>query len=71
MEESKWDEADKTKIYLEDKQRNKLRPEEYKPNAVCFEKVICMYANKERFEFTHQYWRTKERLDWTKSPNIF
>ena len=71
MEESKWDEADKMKLYLEDKQRNKLRPEEYKPNAVWFEKVICMYTNKVRFEFTHEYWRAKERQDWGKSPNIF
>jgi oxysterol-binding protein 1 len=71
MEESKWDEADKMKIYLEDKQRNKLRPEEYKPNAIWFEKVICMYTNKVRFEFTHEYWRVKERQDWEKSPNIF
>jgi hypothetical protein len=71
MEESKWDEADTKKVYLEDKQRLRLKPEEYKPNAIWFEKVICTLTNKVRFEFNYEYWNAKEKQDWKKSPNIF
>ena len=71
MEESKWDEADEKKLYLEDKQRNKLKPADYIPNAVWFEKSLCSYTNKVRFVFTNEYWQAKSNQDWQKSPDIF
>jgi len=71
MEESKWNEANEKKIYLENKQRQRLRNYDTEPDPLWFKKVIDPFTNEERYVFTNEYWGCKKRQDWKRSPNIF
>ena len=71
MEESKWDEANQKKIFLEDKQRNKLKLFKKEPDPIWFKKSRDPLTNEERFTFTNEYWDCKNRQDWSKCPEIF
>jgi len=71
MEETKWNEADEKKIYLENKQRQNLTNSETEPPPVWFKKILDPITNEECFAFTNEYWECKKRNDWRKSPQIF
>ncbi len=71
MEESKWNEADEKKIYLENKQRQRLKNCENEPPPVWFKKIMDSMTNEERYVFTNEYWECKKRQDWSRSPQIF
>lgn len=71
MEESKWNEAEEKKIYLENKQRQRLKKFGSEPPPVWFKKVITPLTKEECYVFTNDYWECKKRRDWKKSPKIF
>jgi hypothetical protein len=71
MEETKWNEADEKKIYLENKQRQRLRNCEIEPPPIWFKKVLDPLTNVECYIFTNEYWECKKRQDWSRSPQLF
>ena len=71
MEDGKWDEADRQKSYLENKQRNKLKKLNKEPDPIWFEKHIDPYTKEERYMFKNEYWGCKARQDWTRCPDIY
>jgi hypothetical protein len=71
MEESKWDDANQKKIYLEDKQRQRLSNCDTEPDPCWFKKVLDTLTNEERYVFTEEYWDCKKIQEWERSPQIF
>jgi hypothetical protein len=84
MEAGKWDEANKVKQLLEEKQRmvRRKREEEaakaastgeavtpYEP--VWFERTTDPITSNPVYIFNHEYWKKKEEQDWSKCPDIF
>ncbi|KAJ8043715.1 Oxysterol-binding protein 1 [Holothuria leucospilota] len=81
MEDGHWNEANKEKLRLEEKQRAKRRkkeaeiaesggsPEVYRPNW--FERRLDPYTNTVAYYFTEEYWKAKEKKDWERCPDIF
>nr|XP_039252135.1 oxysterol-binding protein 1-like isoform X1 [Styela clava] len=84
MEEAAWDESNKIKLELEEKQRcrRKLREMDeakkkeegvpvvpYRPRW--FKKTQCPLMDEDAFVFTHEYWEAKKRQDWGQTVNIF
>lgn len=84
MEEGKWDDANRVKSLLEEKQRfvRKKREEEaemaavdgrlvelYKP--LWFEKQKDPITGNPVHVFTGKYWEAKEAQDWVNCPTIF
>ena len=71
MEETKWDEADEKKIYLEEKQRARLRKHDIEPDPVWFKKINDPYTNEPLYAFTNEYWTCKAKQDWSRCPDLF
>ena len=71
MEEAKWDEADEKKIFLEDKQRQRLNIMKKEPSPIWFEMCIDPYTSEEIYVFKKEYWACKARQDWSKCPNLY
>lgn len=84
MEEGKWDEANRVKIEIEEKQRaERRRREALAENAMQsgqpFEEYRPLWFIKTQDEttgavvhlFTGEYWKKKKIGDWTECPNIF
>jgi hypothetical protein len=82
MELGKWDDANRVKVQLEQKQRDVRRkreelletsvnsePHEYHPRW--FEKAIDTYSGVSFFKFKGDYWQNKQRQDWTDCPEIY
>ncbi|PAV62816.1 hypothetical protein WR25_04625 [Diploscapter pachys] len=84
MEIGKWDESNSKKLEIEEKQRAVRRSreaeaeravkkglpyEEYKP--FWFTKVNDELTGSLMHKYTHEYWESKEKQDWTRCPNIF
>uniref|UniRef100_A0A0K0FNW0 Oxysterol-binding protein n=1 Tax=Strongyloides venezuelensis TaxID=75913 RepID=A0A0K0FNW0_STRVS len=84
MENGDWDEANKVKNLLEEKQRGVRRKreaeaqramqlgepyKEYEP--LWFEKAQDPYTGSVIHLFKHEYWKCKENQDWSKCPEIF
>lgn len=84
MEDCAWDEANKVKLELEEKQRfrRKMRelveasrkdqglPQEpYKPRW--FKKILCPLKDEEAYVFNNEYWQAKEKQDWRGITDIF
>ncbi|CEF65395.1 Oxysterol-binding protein 2 [Strongyloides ratti] len=84
MENGDWDEANKVKNLLEEKQRGVRRKreaeaqramqlgepyKEYEP--LWFEKAQDPYTGSVIHLFKHEYWKCKEDQDWSRCPEIF
>lgn len=84
MEDGKWDEANKVKQLLEEKQRmvRRRREEEaaraastgeavtpYEP--LWFERKTDPITSNPVYVFNHSYWKRKEVQDWSGCPDIF
>jgi len=76
MEEGDWDEANKLKTKLEEKQRSKRKENEMNGKKECdhepvwFEKKIDTNSNI-TYVYKNQYWKCKETQRWNDCPNIF
>ena len=73
-EEGKVGEAQTEKERLEEKQRSARRlreaaGDEYLP--LFFTKVFDQDIQQEVWVFNDLYWRTREKADWSKSPDVF
>ena len=84
MEEGKWDEANNVKSQLEEKQRivRRAREEEaeraaaegrpYMPyEPIWFTKTKDPITGNPVHMYSGEYWKCKERQDWSKCPKIF
>jgi oxysterol-binding protein 1 len=84
MEQALWDEANKEKVRLEDKQRtlrkqreqlNEQFAGENKPQIhhepLWFKKVIDPYTNQPIHAFKNEYWDCKKKRDWKRCPDLF
>jgi len=71
MEEGNLNEADAKKVYLEEKQRVKLKQYDTEPEPLWFKKEYDPITCAERYVFTNEYWECKSKQDWSKSPQIF
>jgi len=71
MEDGCFNEADEKKVFLENKQRTRLKQYEAEPEPIWFRKVNDSITNNERYVFTNEYWECKRKQDWSKSPQIF
>lgn len=82
MEMGKWDEANKIKVQLEQKQREVRRKREeliessanselheYRPRW--FEKAIDPYTGVSFFKYRDEYWQHKQKHDWSGCPDIY
>ncbi|XP_054717712.1 oxysterol-binding protein 1-like [Uloborus diversus] len=84
MEAGEWDEANRVKVALEEKQRQTRRQREddaeraaaegrpyegYEP--IWFRKVTDPTTGKPVHKYTEEYWQCKEAQDWTRCPDIF
>lgn len=81
MEEGKWDDANATKVQLEEKQRAARRQREqeaangnkavaeYEPKW--FRKQIDPQTGNIIHLYTDEYWSCKERQDWSRCPDIY
>ncbi|KAI6187909.1 Oxysterol-binding protein [Aphelenchoides besseyi] len=84
MEQGKWDEANRLKEEVEEKQRTARRLREaeaeqamrqglaypeYKP--IWFEKGQDDYTGSVFHLFNGEYWKCKEKQDWSRCPTIF
>ncbi len=71
MEETHFDKADEKKLYLEQKQRNRLKMFDREPEPIWFEKQFDPYTKEERYVYKNEYWGCKARQDWRKCPDLF
>ncbi|VDK75212.1 unnamed protein product [Litomosoides sigmodontis] len=84
MEDGKWDEANETKVKIEEKQRTIRRQREFLAEKALqrgepFEEYQPLWFKKDQHEetgcliyvFTGEYWEKKKIGDWSKCPNIF
>uniref|UniRef100_A0A0N5AWQ5 Oxysterol-binding protein n=1 Tax=Syphacia muris TaxID=451379 RepID=A0A0N5AWQ5_9BILA len=84
MEEGKWDDANRVKVELEEKQRSVRRKrealaEEAMQAGQPFEEYKPLWFTKAQHEctgavihlFTGEYWQKKEAGDWSMCPDIF
>ena len=71
MEDGNFDEADQKKVYLEEKQRTKLKQFPQEPDPIWFEKCIDPYTKEETYKYKHDYWGCKAKQDWSKCPDLF
>ncbi len=84
MEQALWDEANKEKVRLEDKQRtlrkqreqlNEQLAAENKPQIhhepLWFKKVIDPYTNQPIHVFKNEYWDCKKKQDWKRCSDLF
>ena len=84
MEDGKWEEANKTKIFIEDKQRaarkrreseaeeSRKRGEELPPyTPTWFVRKTDNVTGNPIHVYNGEYWDCKLKQDWTKCPNIF
>ena len=71
MEETKWNEADEKKVYIEDKQRLRLNQPTFTVESIWFRKSLDAYTNETRYVFTDEYWDCKAKQDWSKCPHLF
>ncbi|XP_068247171.1 oxysterol-binding protein 1-like [Palaemon carinicauda] len=83
MEEGQWDEANREKLRLEEKQRATRRQREAEAEQAAadgqeFPPYTPVWFTKEtddtgalNYRYTHEYWDCKERQDWSRCPDIF
>jgi len=75
MEEGRWDEANKTKLDLEEKQRAVRRKQEANAanehEPVWFSKATDEHTGAVIHKFNGEYWQKKATGDWSKCPQIF
>lgn len=84
MEDGKWDEANREKLRLEEKQRATRRRREaeaeqataegrdYPPySPLWFVKETDEDTGALYYRYTYEYWDCKERQDWSRCPDIF
>lgn len=82
MENGKWDDANRVKVQLEQKQREVRRkreelleisskPEQHEYRPRWFEKAIEPYSGVSYFKFKGDYWDHKQQQDWTDCPEIY
>jgi oxysterol-binding protein 1 len=84
MEQALWDEANKEKVRLEDKQRtirkqrelqNEQLAAENKPQieheSLWFKKTTDPYTNQPIHLFNNEYWECKKKQDWKRCPDLF
>ncbi len=84
MEQALWDDANKEKLRLEDKQRIARRQREqlneklaaegksqinHEPNW--FKKTTDPYTNQQIHIYNNEYWECKQKQDWKRCPDIF
>ena len=76
MEEAEWDEANRLKSKLEEKQRSKRKENEMNGKKECdhepvwFEKQLDSESNV-FYVYKNQYWKCKEIQKWDECPDIF
>ena len=84
METGYWDEANKQKEYLENKQRAARRKREQEAEEMAsqgkqypeyqpawFRKQMDPLSGKFIHVFTDEYWQHKEKQEWSRCPNIY
>ncbi|GFQ87176.1 oxysterol-binding protein-related protein 1C [Trichonephila clavata] len=84
MEDGAWDEANRVKVQLEDKQRTVRRKREEEAEQAAaegrpYQGYEPIWFNKETDDITgnpvHKYkgdyWKCKEVQDWTRCPDIY
>lgn len=85
MEQAMWDEANKEKVRLEEKQRasrkkreqlNEMLSNENKPivdyEPLWFKKTIDPYTNQPIHIINkNEYWDCKQKKDWKRCPDIY
>ena len=71
MEDGHFDEADVQKVYLEEKQRARLKQFSKEPDPIWFEKCIDPYTKEERYKYKNEYWGCKAKQEWNKCPDLF
>ncbi len=84
MEDALWDDANKEKLRLEEKQRvaRKKREQEQATDgglstehahyeSAWFKKTIDPYTNQPIHVFDNDYWECKMKKDWSRCPDIF
>lgn len=84
MEEANWDEANRVKVALEDKQRatRRVREEEAEKAAsegrpyvpyepLWFKKTTDPITGNPVHIYTQEYWQCKDRQDWSRCPDIY
>jgi hypothetical protein len=84
MEDGRWDEANDTKVLLEEKQRavrrerereaaeaaaNGVEVQPYEPKW--FKKEIDPVTGNPTYVFTGEYWECKEKQEWSRCPDIY
>jgi hypothetical protein len=81
MEDAAWDDANKEKLRLEEKQRTARKkreqahggegPEHVHYESAWFKKTIDPYTNQPIHVYNNEYWECKEKQDWSRCPDIF
>jgi hypothetical protein len=86
MEEAKWDDANKEKLRLEEKQRAKRMEKKQTSSSqendeqschmeehepAWFKRVCDPYTNQMVYLSNNEYWDCKERKDWKRCPDLF
>ncbi|XP_071946282.1 oxysterol-binding protein 1-like isoform X1 [Antedon mediterranea] len=84
MEQGEWDEANREKLRLEEKQRasRRKREEEAKQHAdegkvyevyrpKWFKREMDAFSKTMSYKFTNEYWLRKRNQEWTRCANIF
>lgn len=71
LENGSWQEANRMKNVLEDKQRERLKYIEGEPEPIWFKKERDTRAGRDIYVYKGEYWECKTAGEWSRCPDIF